>query len=449
MQTFLTGVFTLGDVQCGLIAALLFMLPLRKRNGFVWRFPAGAAAVLLLAGLAFLFRGYAMSRFLDWMRSFPTPPLFWGSVAHSLVTCTAQLVLLTAVFCFCCDLPLPQQIYGAVCSLLSENLAYVLFLILFPQDGHRVLNLQMEHTWIELLILAAVYVLIYFLIAARLPKDGEYRFRCSFRSAALFLLLILARTIGVYGRLSNLKPEFYRALLVDSAVVYAVLAVSQLMLRVLHDWREKAALESQLRETLHQERQELLESTDTLRRTGHDLKHILAAIPLDDERHAEFVRELEEALTSYEAHMDTGNDTLDAMLPIAWKRCRENGVRWTCIADGSALQRMAPVDIFVLLGNALDNALESALQEEDPEKRFLSLTIRQQSGMALIRLENACPTEPLFVNGLPVTTKHDPDRHGYGGRSMRDIVARYGGELRMSAQEQVFTLDVALPVKSE
>jgi len=449
MQTVLTSIFTLGDVQCGLIAALLFMLPLRKRAGFAWRFSVGAATALLLTGIAFLFHGFAISRFLDWIWSFPSPPLFWGSVLYVIVSCTFQLALLTAVFCFCCDLPLPQQIYGAVCSLLSENLVYILYLSVFPQAGHRVVTPHIEHLWIELLILAAVYTLLYFFVAIRLPKDKEYRFRCGLRSAALFLILLMARSIGVYARLSHLEPEFYRSILVDSAALYTVLAISQLMLCKIQDWRDQAAMESRLREAQQQEQKTLLESADVIRHAGHDLKHILAAIPGDDERHAGYVRELEEALTVYGAHVETGNDTLDAMLPITAKRCREHDVKWTCLADGSTLRSVAPIDLFVLLGNALDNALEGACRETDPEKRFMSLTIRQQGGMALIRLENTCPTEPVFVDDLPVTTKPYPDRHGYGVRSIRDVVDRYGGEVRMSVQEQVFTLDVALPVKSE
>ena len=449
MQTILTSLFTLGDVQCGLIAGFLFMLPLRKRAGFAWRFPVGAAAALLLAVLSFRFHGYATSRLLDWIRSFPSPPLFWGACFHSLFACTSQLLLLTAVFFFCCDLPPVQQIYGAACSLLSENLAYVLYLSVYPQAGHRVMNSRMEHPWIELMILAVTFACLYLFVARRLPQDKEYRFRCGPRSAVLVLILLLARTLGVYARVSRMKPEFFRAYLVVSAVLYALLLVSQLMLRRIHDWRNVAALESQLRENQRQEHQRFLESTDTLKHVGHELKHILAAIPIEDNRHAGFVRELEEALTTYEAHMDTGNDTLDALLSIAWKRCRENDVQWTCVADGSALQMVNPMDLYILLGNALDNALESASQADDPDKRFLSLNIRQQRGMAYIRLENFCPTEPMFADGLPVTNKPDPDRHGYGVRSIRDIVARYGGEVSMTAHAQVFTLDIALPMKTE
>ena len=374
---------------------------------------------------------------MDWLRSFPSPPYFWGAVIQAIVGCNFQLLLLTALFCFCCDLPLLQQIYGAICAILSENLAYVLFLVIYPQGGHRVINPSMAHPWIEILIVAGVYALLYFFLAVKLPKDKEYRFRCGLRSVVLFLMLLLLRSVGVYAKLLHQKPEFYRVILFYSAIVYVALAGLQLLSGKVREWRNKAAVESLLRHNLQREHRELLSSTDTLRHAGHEMKHILAAIPLENEQHEAYARELEEALKNYEAHMDTGNDTLDAMLPITWKRCHENGVKWTCIADGSVLNGMDPVDIFILMGNALDNALESAVQEEDPEKRFMSLTIWRQSGMALIRLENSCPNEPAFVGSFPVTAKAGPD-HGYGVRSIR--------RMSMTARDQVFTLSIALPI---
>ena len=239
-------------------------------------------------------------------------------------------------------------------------------------------------------------------------------------------------------------------LLALSVMLYAALLFSQLQLRELHEWKENASVESQLREVQQQEYQRFRESTDTVRHIGHELKYILAALPHESiERQAELIKEMAKTLTDYETHMDTGNDTLDALLSLAWNHCRENGVKWTCLADGSALRSVAPTDLYILLGNALDNAIESAVQTDDPEKRFLSLNIWKNGGCAFIKLANYCRTSPTFVDGVPITSKSDPDSHGYGMRSICDVVERLGGEVSMSACDEVFTLDIVLPVSEQ
>ena len=117
------------------------------------------------------------------------------------------------------------------------------------------------------------------------------------------------------------------------------------------------------------------------------------------------------------------------------------------MADGHAVSFIDSIDLYTLLGNALENAIESASQVENPQKRFLSVNIWRKERMAFLKIENYCETEPHFQNGLPVTTKNNNSfEHGYGMRSIRSVVRRYDGELKISTMNHVFTLSVLLPI---
>ena len=105
---------------------------------------------------------------------------------------------------------------------------------------------------------------------------------------------------------------------------------------------------------------------------------------------------------------------------------------------------MNPVDIYALIGNALDNALECVMNEPE-EKRIISLHIRKNGDMVLIHMENHCSIEPQFQNGLPVTNKSDKTVHGFGVRSICYIAQKYDGDVRMKVQNQSFVLDIFLP----
>lgn len=114
------------------------------------------------------------------------------------------------------------------------------------------------------------------------------------------------------------------------------------------------------------------------------------------------------------------------------------------MVDGEAIVFMTSADIYALMGNALDNALERVLQEEDDE-RIISLHIKSRGQMILIHLENRCSREPLFQDGLPVTDKEDKRNHGFGVRSIRYITEKYDGELLMHVKNGRFFLDILLP----
>ena len=50
----------------------------------------------------------------------------------------------------------------------------------------------------------------------------------------------------------------------------------------------------------------------------------------------------------------------------------------------------------------------------------------------------------MFENGMPVTDK-DKNFHGFGMKSMLRIVEQYGGALNVTATDELFILDIALP----
>jgi sensor histidine kinase regulating citrate/malate metabolism len=69
--------------------------------------------------------------------------------------------------------------------------------------------------------------------------------------------------------------------------------------------------------------------------------------------------------------------------------------------------------------------------------------------MVTVHEENYFSGDLLIKGDLPVSTKGDPLSHGYGFRSMRTIVERYGGALTCGAQDGVFHLNAIIPAHTE
>ena len=54
--------------------------------------------------------------------------------------------------------------------------------------------------------------------------------------------------------------------------------------------------------------------------------------------------------------------------------------------------------------------------------------------------------EIRFVDGLPQTSKENKEYHGFGTRSIKTLTEKYGGDLKISAENGIFRLSIMLPI---
>ena len=80
------------------------------------------------------------------------------------------------------------------------------------------------------------------------------------------------------------------------------------------------------------------------------------------------------------------------------------------------------------------------------EKRLIGLYVTQEKQFLRIRTENYCDEKLEFTNSLTVTTKADKHLHGYGMKSIRTIVEKYGGSAVASQKNNWFELKILIPV---
>ena len=176
---------------------------------------------------------------------------------------------------------------------------------------------------------------------------------------------------------------------------------------------------------------------------------ILYARRMSNEK-AETERLLAERQRQYrlsKENIDAINEALDTILTEKSLACSQEGITLSCIADGAALGFVAPSDIYSFFGNALDNAIEATRAIEDPERRNISLNVARRGAMVAVSVENFYAVEPQFDGDLPRSSKGDDANHGFGVRSMRGTVERYGGTLHVGTNDGVFYLNALLPAK--
>ncbi len=207
--------------------------------------------------------------------------------------------------------------------------------------------------------------------------------------------------------------------------------------------------EQRLRRKMQEQYELSRDSIDIINQKSHDLKHQIQALRFiqDTEQREATLSENERAVLIYDMAAKTGNEVLDTVLTEKALLCEKDGISWTCMADGSVLDFLTPVDLYTMMGNALDNAIEASRQLTG-ERQAIRVIVRQQYGSAFVQISNYYDRLGPMRNGIPETTKDDRSEHGYGIPSIRKIVERYGGVLDIETKQDIFLLSILIPCQT-
>ena len=199
------------------------------------------------------------------------------------------------------------------------------------------------------------------------------------------------------------------------------------------------------KETQYQFSHELIDSMNI---KSHDLKKQIRYLKQNSTNRDSLLSELETLTDSFDSNIYTDNSALTAVLSEKSLVCSANGIPFTCMAGGSEIGFMRDIDIYTLFANLLDNAIEASLKIP-PGSRCITLVVRQQFAFLSIHVSNYFSGELLEENGELITSKTDRDAHGFGSRSVRQIVEKYDGSLTYKNEDKVFTVNILIPVPEE
>ena len=425
-------------------------MPHRDRYGL--RLSLGGL-VCTLAALAYLPLQNCLSSLLARMPVLSAP--YWLGMSFLLVFFTW----------FCYDTSFAGALYRSMMGSFVENIAtvlirYLFVLCLFP-------NFPEQYPILYILLMLAVYTPLYYgawrIIGRPLPVPDSVAFSHSglYAETLLFQFLLfnailatmklICETVmlplGSYPELNNIYHGFRYFLIAE------MLLLSVLMTTLLWQNYERAALrtERQIMTQMARDRESQYEysreNIEMINRKAHDLKHQLRALEqVSDEERRQQLRQTRKAIDFYDAVVKTGNEALDTLLTEKSVYCSNRSIRLSCMVNTEHLKRIGLVDLYTLLGNAIDNAIESVERQNNPEKKVISLTIRDQGQMLYIQIENYYEGGIRMEGGLPQTSKWDKENHGYGVRSIRQIVERYGGKLMIQTAGQIFSLEILIPM---
>ena len=424
------------------IGVLLFAVCLKRRRLFVVRLIGCITVALGFVALA-VWLAYMVYEAAD-LYSFKDM-LVVGTIAVAFLF--LQLFVCVGMVKCCFAATWWECVFCGVCGYSVQHIVYRVNM-LFMYYAFFEITFNVYSIIFLVLSAAGVYALAWLLFARRLRGRGRIEVENKKLVGLLGIVLIVMMLFGGMGLVYVGSEELKNSpmMLVECGMALIVCGLTLFALRDSVKVKDMEAENRRLQWMWRADRRQYEISRNNVEQLNvkyHDLKYMLRAMRGD--AHTE--EELEDCLRLYEAVFRTGNETLDVVLTEKSMLASRRGVNIIVTADGSCLAGIDPVHLYSLFGNALDNAVECLEKVDDADKKSIYVTVRRRGGMAEIRIENYTPRVPDFAEGLPVTTKDDAENHGFGMLSMRSIAKRYGGSLRASVSDDIFTLLVLIPLK--
>ena len=187
----------------------------------------------------------------------------------------------------------------------------------------------------------------------------------------------------------------------------------------------------------------------TMRGWRHDyhnhlqsLKGFLSLNKVDQMKN--YLNELETDLDSIDTLYHSGNLQLDSILNAKLAIAEKGQIRIHCDASIPPQLHVSDLDLCVILGNLLDNAIESCRKIKNPDERFIRVYIGILKKQLYISITNATSETVKQRTDHYFTTKRGD--HGHGLKRVDQVVKKYDGYLNRQNEPGVFATEIVLPL---
>ena len=373
--------------------------------------------------------------------------LFFSTDKKLFAELTACLPLLGATLLFC-GRPWQKGLFPLLflsAVFASEIMVEVvgehmhIFQAQYTMEGHLV---QLAFS----LLLSKSFV--FTVVAAIRVRQVSNRFAGA-KKYYFFVPIFLILSIAILILQFYVFPDFHledQTLLIVVAICFTVLVASSILMFVFIDL-QKTNFESESRllaaeELIVQQAagyRALEEHHRDVIRIRHDQHNfyigLLNALQRGNTEEAVSALEKECALLKSKPY----GDIVHTVVEVKRKEAEAAGI--TIDLEYRAQEKLAipSVDLAVILGNALDNAIEACAGLQDKTVRLL---VALQNSNIVILVKN--PVDKKVDVEKLATGKRDTAYHGFGILSMRQLAAKHGGEVVLSCTDDTFTTSVVL-----
>lgn len=260
------------------------------------------------------------------------------------------------------------------------------------------------------------------------------------------LLFCIESKVMIFG-------DFYRTVFLVVAVIGIIVVMYYLFFNEIRMIHEHFEMQRQI-DNFDRQSKNIGKSIEEMKRMHHNIHHHLNVIGVLNqqgkrEEITEYLSRYEKTYARLESQRLSGYMILDSVLRYYLQEMEEEHIKVQTNFQIGSNYDFEPMDITVLFGNCLENAIEE--QRRLPvEERFVSMDIRVNGQLLMICMKNKCMTGIAGKGGFADWRKFPSSKRSSGkgeGLHSIDIIARkYKGNARFQRSESWFVMHVILQI---
>ena len=237
--------------------------------------------------------------------------------------------------------------------------------------------------------------------------------------------------------------------LVTAFVFLVILMFTIFLTAVFVRRREERRLWEYQDKILKTQRDEVQDLYMTMRGWRHDyhnhMQKIKAHLALNQlEEVKVYLDQLEKDLDGIDVVYKTGNVSVDAILNSKLSVAKKQEIEINCKAKVPKQLTVSDIDLCVILGNLIDNGVESCEKLKEGERRFLRIYIGIFKEQLYLSVTNATNEVIRKLDKDFISNKRG--NHGHGLKRIDNIVEKYDGFINRKNEPGAFATEIMLPL---
>ena len=309
----------------------------------------------------------------------------------------------------------------AICTLTSKFLSYIFVLIT------RKRNFKIDNTsnnkntfWIYSLPMASLLIMILFLKCCY--QIDDFGFQVIVLISSIVLSFANIAVFYIVDKLNELIET-------KEKLLFAELHINN---QVLHY-------------------QELYKHQAELRIFRHDIKNRLVSLmALIKKKQTDKALQIMEKNLNWLEEMNSniinsGNPVVDAIIQAKLHIAKDKNISLQISTKLAEEIKIDELELGIVLGNALDNAIEAVEKNIVESKKHVGLTLMSTDNRISISISN--PVEEDINTEKLITSKSNKEKHGYGIKSINTIAQKHDGIVSFSCDNRIFNISINMANK--
>lgn len=194
--------------------------------------------------------------------------------------------------------------------------------------------------------------------------------------------------------------------------------------------------------------QDLLNNLNDIKKQRHNISNALVALDVLAQKEdygslALSIKQTIQEFTDFGGSIpEKENNMWTAIIDYKKQAAREKNILFKENIECGDYSCVRGVDLCVILGNLLDNAIEAEIKE--PVHKEIRLIGKNDFGIVYFCVKNYIGQTVLGANSDLKSTKAHSTEHGYGLKTVRELAHAYNGEVKIYEKDYYFCVEVFL-----